>query len=159
MGLPIVSTAAVVFALSDSLRGLPGIQAHYLSTASPYLWTELYNLINASEIIWKNGHRGGVAVLKCSADVLMKMVPNFEDFTEYTTMQYLAEHAPEVPFPKPLGLITLEKMAYIFMSFIPGPTLETAWPQLLSEQKVSIRRQLNFIFLKLRGLDLPTDGV
>lgn len=96
-----------------------------MSALSPSLWTKLYNLIDASEIIWQNGSRGGVAVIKCSSDIVVKIVPNFEDFTEYTNMEYIGRHAPELPVPKPQGGLTSDKTAYIFMSYIPGPTLET----------------------------------
>ncbi|CAF9934667.1 MAG: hypothetical protein ALECFALPRED_006055 [Alectoria fallacina] len=158
LGLLSLSTAAIVFPLSEPVQGLLGVHAHELSAASPSLWNKLYNLIDASEIIWQNGPNGGVAVLKCSADIVVKMVPNFEDYTEYTTMEYLGRHAPEVPVPKPLGVLISEKTAYIFMSFVPGSTLESVWTQLPSEQKASISNQLSRILLKLRELELPKDS-
>ena len=96
--------------------------------------------------------------MKCRQKGIVKMVPNFEDFTEYTAMEYLERHAPEFPIPRPLGVLTSEKVAYIFMSFLPGPTLETVWSQLVNEQKVSISNQLSRILLKLRELDMPKGG-
>lgn len=158
LGLPSVGSATVIFPLSEPVQGLLGAQAQEPSAASSTLWTRLYSLIDASEIIWQNGARGGVAVMKCSENIVIKMVPNFEDFTEYTTMEYLERHAPELPVPRPLGALASEQAAYIFMSFLPGPTLETVWPQLPNEQKVSISNQLSQILLKLRELSIPKDG-
>lgn len=158
LGLSSDSTAAVVFPLSPPVQGLLGASAEELSVASSSLWNKLYNLIDIGRIIWQNGPRGGVTVIRCVADVVVKIVPNFVDYTEYTTMIYLGRHAPEVPAPKPLGVMTSEKVAYIFMSFVPDLTLESVWPQLSSEQKISISNQLSRILLKLRELKIPEDG-
>ena len=158
LGLSSVGTVAVVFPLSESVQRLLDAQTQELSAASFSLWTRLYNLIDASEIIWQNGARGGVAVMKCSENVVVKMVPNFEDYTEYTTMEYLERHAPDLPIPRPLGVLTSEKVTYMFMSFLPGPTLETVWSQLPKEQKTFISNQLSQILLRLRELETPKGG-
>lgn len=100
---------------------------------------------------------GGVAVMKCSSDTVVKMIPNFEDFTEYTTLQYLRRHAPDIPIPEPLGAVISKQTAYIFMSFIPGPTLESVWAQLPDQQKISLSNQLSGILLELRQIPIPKD--
>lgn len=84
LGLPAVSTVAVAFPLSGLVQRFLGAQTQELSAASSSLWTRLYNLVDTSEIIWQNEARGGVAVMKCSENIVVKMVPNFEDYTEYT---------------------------------------------------------------------------
>lgn len=158
LGLLSVSTAVVVFPLSESVQDLLGAHAGELSSSSQSLWIKLYNLVDTGEIVWQNGPRGGVAVIKCSSDTVVKIVPNFEDYTEYTNMEYLGLNAPEVPVPKPQGVLTSDKTAYIFMSFIPGPTLESVWSQLSDEQKTSVTNQLSRMLLKLRELKVPEDG-
>ena len=85
-------------------------------------------------------------------------MPNFDDYTEYTSMQYLAQHAPEIPVPKPLGLLVSNRTSYIFMSFIPGVTIDQVWAKLSRDQKFSIGNQLNSELFKLRQLKLH-DGV
>ena len=160
LGLPPTNSISVVFPLSEKLQWLLGVQESELSVASASLWTKLCSLINTGELIWpRNEERGGVSVIKCSEDAVVKIVPNFEDYTEYTTLQYLRRHAPEIPVPTPLGVLMAAKTAYIFMSYIPGPTLDSVWSQLSNQQKVSITNGLNVILLKLRDLKMPEDAL
>ena len=156
LGLPSANSIAVVFPLSEVLQRLLGVQESELSEASASLWIKLCSLINTGELIWpKNEERGGVSVVKFSKDAVVKIVPNFEDYTEYTTLQYLRRHAPDIPVPTPLGVLMAAKTAYIFMSYVPGPTLDSVWSQLSNQQKVSIANELNGILLKLRDLKMP----
>lgn len=157
LGLSPASTAVVVHPLSDAVQELLGAQTHEMSAESPSLWSKLYETIDASEIFWGNGLSGGVVVMKCTSDMVVKMIPNFEDFTEYTTLQHLRRQAPDIPIPEPLGLMTSKQTAYIFMSYIPGPNLESVWAQLPSEQKLSISNQLAGILLRLRQIQIPKD--
>ena len=160
LGLPFVSKISVVFPLSEIVQQLLGVQESELCAASASLWTKLCSLINTGELIWpKNEERGGVSVIKCSEDAVVKIVPNFEDYTEYTTLQYLRRYAPEIPVPTPLGVLMATKTAYIFMSYIPGPTLDSVWSQLSKQQKVSVANELNGILLKLRELKVPEDAL
>ena len=160
LGLPSANSIAAVFPLSGGLQRLLGVQESELSAASASLWIKLCSLINTGELIWpKNEERGGVSVVKCSKDAVVKIVPNFEDYTEYTTLQYLRRHAPEIPVPTPLGVLMAAKTAYMFMSYIPGPTLDSVWSKLSDQQKVSIANELNAILLKLRELKMPTDAL
>ena len=149
------STAVVVFPLSETIRQLLGVGPHELSVESASLWTQLDRAIDGGEVIWRNGLSGGVVVVKCISDTVVKIIPNFEDFTEYTTLQYLRSHVPDIPVPEPLGAIKSERTAYIFMSYVPGPTLERVWSQLPHEQKFSISNQLSGFLLKLRQIQIP----
>lgn len=67
-------------------------------------------------------------------------------------MQYLQEHKLSIPVPKPLDLVELSGYHLLFMSFMPGTTLETAWANLEEHQKVSISDQLNKLFTELRSI-------
>lgn len=52
-------------------------------------------------------------------------------------MQYLAEHVPDIPVPRPHELIRLGQCAVIFMSYM-GDTLTAAWPGLRHVEKVAV---------------------
>lgn len=159
LGLCSASTAAVVFPLAEVVQRLLRAQTHEMSTESSSLWTKLYKTIDTGEVVWQSELSGGAAVVKCDSDIVVKIIPNFEDFTEYTALQYLRGHAPDIPIPEPLGAMRSEKTAYIFMAFIPGPTLESIWSQLPNEQKISLRNQLTAILNQLRAMRLPKDGL
>ena len=159
LGLSSASTAAVVFPLAEAVQRLLRAEPQEMSADSSSLWAKLYQTIDASEVIWQNEIGGGVAVFHCGSGVALKMIPNFEDFTEYTALQYLRRYAPQIPVPEPMGAISSEKTAYIFMSFIAGPTLESVWSRLPKEQKVSLSNDLSGVLLELRALQLPKDGL
>ena len=157
LGLSSASTAFVLFPLSEAVQQLLGTEENESGVESSSLWTKLYGIIDASEVIWSNGSSGGVAVMRCNSDTVVKMIPNYEDFTEYTALQFLRRHASDIPIPEPLGAVISKQTAYIFMSFIPGPTLESVWAQLPKQQKISLSNQLSLILLELRGVHMPKD--
>ncbi|KAL2814771.1 kinase-like domain-containing protein [Aspergillus granulosus] len=112
----------------------------------------LIGLIKASEILWKGPSASHKMVFKCNASIVLKAVRDMTDFTEYTTLQYLRQHRPEIPIPEPLGLLRLNGIVLIFMSYRPGDTLTNVWPTLDKAQKQSIQEQLNEILIDLRSL-------
>lgn len=97
-------------------------------------------------------------VLKCSPTVALKIVLNLDNFTEYTTLQYLEIHKPNIPAPRPLGLIRLGKCILIFMSLMPGTTLGVVWQELDDSLKRSVQQQLNDILIELRSTSRPEDS-
>lgn len=145
-----------MFPLSDPVQDL--LKVRNDGSRCETLSIGLKNAIAASEMIWQSSACNGHAVVKCSPTIVAKIVPKLDDYTEYTSMQYLVRHGADIPTPMPLGLVNSEETAYIFMSFIPGITLDKIWSTLCQEQKVSISSQLNDILLKMRGLRVP-DGV
>ena len=90
----------------------------------------LQKAIAASELIWQCTACSGHAVVKCSSTIVLKIVPQVEDFTEYNSMLYLARHGADIPAPKALGMVTSNSIAYIFMSLAPGMTVDRVWPKL-----------------------------
>ncbi|KAI9855634.1 MAG: hypothetical protein M1813_009680 [Trichoglossum hirsutum] len=158
--LPPLSATAIVFPLSPSVQDILGINERHLSgldrqTTTAGIREPLANVIRTGEILWRSKACDSHAVIKCRLDIVIKIVPGLKDYTESTSMQYLEENIPEIPAPRHLGLITVGKMSYMFMSFIPGTTLDEIWPQLHEKQKASISNQLNELFLKLRQLGRP----
>lgn len=151
-----IGTVTVVFPLSDAVQDLLEVRHHERS--SDALSTGLNNAIAASELIWQSTACSGHAVVKCSLTIVAKIVPQLDDFTEYNSMLYLARYGAGIPAPRPLGMLTSDRTAYIFMSLAPGTTVDQVWLKLHQEQKASIRQQLDDIFLRLRGLSLPSNG-
>ncbi|TVY89043.1 Versiconal hemiacetal acetate reductase [Lachnellula willkommii] len=89
------------------------------------------------------------------SDSAERLLSGTRDYTEYTALQYLALHMPDVPAPKPLGLVTFSGCRIMFMTYFPSMTLEQAWPKLNHENKLSIQQQLETIFSRLRSMKKP----
>jgi len=96
-------------------------------------------------------------VFQCSADVVVKAARRLDDDTEYTTLQYLERHKPDIPAPRPLGYVRMSGITLLFQTYKPSTTLTTVWPQMDSGQKASIRDQLEAIMSHLRSIPF-TDG-
>ena len=115
---------------------------------------KLKQTLRNSTKMYETPFRG--AVFKCGDKIVAKVVrKSLPDTTEYTSIQYLAQHLPDFPAPKPHGLVNLGRYEVIFMSYIPSRTLTEAWPSMTHDHKVSIQRQLDDIFRRLRELKRP----
>ncbi|EGE02750.1 hypothetical protein TEQG_01787 [Trichophyton equinum CBS 127.97] len=152
--LDLAKTASVIFPLSEKVTSLlaqsgesghsgPGDAAHSLLLS-------LKKLLWESTKLWENPVRG--MVVKCNEDIVAKVITGNKDYTEYTSLKFLAKQAPDVPAPRPHGLVAFGPFRVMFMSCIPGMTLAKAWPSLSHEEKLSIRGQLDEIFRRLRIL-------
>ncbi|TVY50381.1 hypothetical protein LCER1_G007878 [Lachnellula cervina] len=147
--------AEIMYALSDETRK---VLSSYMEPDSrsklveASLVTLLSRMILSCEKLWEGlaGTRG--VVLKCNPRLAAKIIQGNDDYTEYTSLQYLEEHAPDIPVPRPHGLVKFGSARIIFMTYFPSTTLESAWPNLTHENKLLIQHQLNDIFLKLRAL-------
>jgi hypothetical protein len=148
-----LSGAIPVYPLSDETTKFlsqymrPDSKSEDLSQALVHV---LSQMISSCEKLWEFPTRG--VVLKCNATLVAKIIRGNHDYTEYTAMKYLAEHAPDIPAPKPHGLAKFDSVRILFMTYFPSMTLESAWPKLTHEDKVSIQKQLDAIFIKLRSL-------
>lgn len=147
------SSATVVFHLSAAATSfLAGYLEHDDPIQDPLqrLTPILKRMFSESEKLWEFPTRG--MVLKCNEDLAAKVIRGDSDFTEYTSLQYLAKHAPHIPAPKPHGLITLKNVTIIFMTYLPSTTLERVWSSLSHDNKVIIQHQLDDMFTDLRRL-------
>jgi hypothetical protein len=147
-----VNTASIIYPLSAQASAL--LNQHLTADASSEklsLTAALKDLILNSDIIFELSIRCG-AVIKCSDDLVIKTFPSSRDLTEYHNLQYLAENAPDLPVPKPHGLIMLGSVGVMFMSYVPGTALDKVWSRLSHEGKLSIQKQLDVIFSRLRGI-------
>lgn len=146
--------ASVVFPLSDSVQEILEISTS-VEQCPRHTARAIHNLTKRSPTIWQSQACRKHAVFRCNNNVIVKVVPDLKDYTEYTSMQYLWEHAPDIPAPRPLGLVDLNATSYIFMSFVPGLTLDKVWPMLTQERKISLGDQLNDLLLDLKKLQRP----
>ncbi|KAL4778720.1 kinase-like domain-containing protein [Aspergillus varians] len=112
----------------------------------------LIGMIQASEILWRGPSARCKMVFKCNACIVLKAVRDMTDFTEYTTLQYLRQRRPTIPIPEPLGMLRLNGIVLVFMSYQPGDTLTNVWRTLDKTQKASIQEQLDKILTDLRSL-------
>jgi hypothetical protein len=149
--------SSIVFPLSQRLRGKLSSFVPDGALLGKDLSYAVCQMLGQSDLLWK-GHSQGLAVFKLDSDAVVKAVRNLEDTTEYTALQYLAKNMPDFPVPKPLGLITLGRFSLIFMTYMPGITLDKVWGTLDKVQKSSIQQQLDALFAKLRSLPHP-DGM
>ena len=140
----------VLFPLSESVRGLIGNDHDKSSLAY-----SVRILAEQSEVVWTPGFGKHKIVLECGPDIALKIILNINDFTEYTTLQYLEEHKLSIPAPRPLGLVRLGKCFILFMSLVLGTTLEAVRPELDNSLKLSAQGQWNDILIELRTLPRP----
>lgn len=151
INLDLAETAAIVFPLSEPVVALLAQHPGGLpSDTEETLIMSLKQLIWKSPKVWEFPARG--VVVKCNQDIVAKVVWGNWNYTEYTTMQFLAAQAPNIPAPRPHGLIAFGPFRVIFMSYIPDMTLTQVWPSLSHEGKLSIQQQLEDIFGQLRSL-------
>lgn len=125
-------------------------------TEGSALLLRLKQLIWDSPKLWE-GHVWGVEV-ECNEHVVAKVI-GCRNMAEYTTMQYLADHAPDIPTPLPHGLVRFGHYIAIFMSYIPSIKLTKVWPTPSHKQKLSLQCQLDGIFSKLRTLQKEDGNV
>lgn len=106
-----------------------------LRNPSSTLTMALGKVLMASEVLWQSEPNQTRYVAKCSSEIVVKSIRLPCDFTEYTSLQYLELNKPNLPVPRPHGIITAGKSAFLFMSYVPGVPLSRVWPELKPEQK------------------------
>ena len=98
--------------------------------------------------------------MKITADIVVKICKS-DGMVDLLNIEHVRAHSSiyKIPTPEPLGMLQNKNWFHLFMSFIPGISLENIWRKLDSEQKARVRQQLNAIFSNLRRLPLPSkDG-
>lgn len=116
----------------------------------------LLGIMHASEVVWTARFPSQKMVFRCAPGIVVKATRCLDDYTEYTALQYLRQHKPTIPAPRPLGFVKIGSISLIFMTHMPSKTLETVWHELDYNQKVSISDQLNAILEDLRSLPHAT---
>ncbi|KAJ5570941.1 hypothetical protein N7535_004601 [Penicillium sp. DV-2018c] len=153
----------IVFPLSDAVVKLIEPESQTAGNLQLGLSQKLFEVLQSSEVIWKAPFPRQKGVFKCSAEIVVKAIRNMEHYTEYTALQYLDRHKPNIPVPKPLGLVRMGVVSLLFMSHIGSVPLGEVWHTLDSFQKVSVSDQLNTMLADLRTLPFtagsPLGGV
>jgi hypothetical protein len=92
---------------------------------------------------------------RINEDLVVKA--GYEDYsvTEHRNLTYLQEQSPDFTVPKPHGLISLGIHCFLFTTYIPGMTLERAWPELKFSHKQSVSHQLDALLTKPRSMSFP----
>lgn len=105
-----------------------------------------------SEILWKASFALYKMIFKCAVDIIVKVVRDVDDYTEYTTRQYPEQYIPDCPAPRLIGCVQLSGISFIFLTHKPSMSFGEVWYGLDSDQKASARDQLEAILTKLRLL-------
>lgn len=116
----------------------------------------LIRLIQEGEVISTGPVPSRRMVVKCGVGITAKLVRGVQEYTEYSTLQYLVEHRPSIPAPRPHGLLRMGSVTIFFTSYLPGTTLEAVWADLADDRKASVRDQLDVIFRDLRSMEFPS---
>lgn len=58
-------------------------------------------------------------VLSCDNSIVLNVIRNMDEYTEYTALQYLQQHKPSVPIPEPSGLLRVNDVSLVFMTHVP----------------------------------------
>jgi hypothetical protein len=86
--------------------------------------TSVIRLLKASQVIYNGPLPSRRVVVRCDECTVAKIVWETKDApkdaTEYTTLQYLQEHKPKFPAPKPLGHLSMGDVSIFFVSYLPG---------------------------------------
>jgi hypothetical protein len=133
------------------LAGLTSFPPEAASQHAAELVAGINKAIEKGKILWK---LHGTVVLGLGASEVVKIGTSV-DLDEVTNLSYINSYVPAVPAPSCLGCLTAEKRSYFFMSRSDGVTLESLWAELSTENKLSIRGQLNTIFHSLRQTPRP----
>ncbi|KAB8256782.1 hypothetical protein BDV32DRAFT_90497 [Aspergillus pseudonomiae] len=121
-------------------------------TPSASLSQQLLDILHSSEIIWKAPFARQKMVFRCDNNIVLKVIRNMDDYTEYTALQYLQQHKPSVPIPEPSGLLRVNDVSLVFMTHVPSRILAEVWPVMDLAQKTSVKEQLSTILQNLRSL-------
>lgn len=142
----------IVFPLSDAVQRRLEDGWAIAEPLPDGLSRRMYEAMQTSEVLWAAHFPRQKMVFKLTAEIVVKAVRRVHDYTEYTTLQYLEQHRPSIPAPRPLGLVRMSGISLIFMTLMPSTTLGEMWHQLDGDQKNSIRGQLDNIFNDLRSI-------
>lgn len=141
--------AMIVCQLSTTVRSLLGEKAPRWSECGNILSRAIFDILESATFLFQSKADCHHFVARCGEHVVVKAI-SIADSTEYTTLQFLESNVPAVPAPRPHGVISVGDTWYMFMDYIPGVNLATAWPSLTESQKEFLSFELNTLLLRLR---------
>ena len=143
-GLDPTKNTTTIFALSAELEGLLGTYDDFSKA--------IVDLLLEGDVLFQDP--AGASFFRLGDSLAVK-VTGKDAVTEHASLSYLEEHISTFPAPRPHGLVCLDSSYLLFMTYIPGLTLEEVWPQLQDSDKQALSDQLNAMFRELRSLPLP----
>ena len=119
----------------------------------PAIIEGLNRLLASCEIIW---HLGSTAVLGLNSQLIMKVGYDI-DINHIHTLDYIKQQAPHTPIPEIHGVLQQSdsKRIFLFMSRLTGKPLDSKWKLLSTDQKISIKVQLEAIIANFRSIPAP----
>ncbi|KAK1764727.1 kinase-like domain-containing protein [Phialemonium atrogriseum] len=111
--------------------------------------------LDRSEVIFQYAFGFSNMVLRISDNIVAKVIREVDNITEHSSLEYLRDNAPDIPVPRPLGMIQMGHYLLLFSSYVPGEDLDKVWPRLDESQKQSISMQIDDISTKLRAIPYP----
>ena len=119
----------------------------------PAIIEVLNRLLASCEIIW---HLGSTAVLGLNSQLIMKVGYDI-DINHIHTLDYTKQQAPHTPIPEIHGVLqhSDSKRIFLFMSRLTGKPLDSKWKLLSTDQKISIKVQLEAIIANFRSIPAP----
>jgi hypothetical protein len=115
----------------------------------------IVDLLAEGEVLYEGVCATSVMVFRVDEGIAVKVTHDRSLVTEHASLTYLKEHLPAFPAPRPLGLVEFGIFYLLFTTFIPGLSLEKAWPSLDESHKHRISTQLDTLFSDLRSLPFP----
>lgn len=140
---------AIIYGPSVELKRIFGDDTNLSET--------VMDLLAKSEVLYKSAWAVSVMVFRVDKRFAVKVTSGEGVQNEYQTLEYIREHLPGFPAPRPHGLLRFGIFHCLFTTFIPGLDLEKAWCQIDDREKGSISAQLDTLFPQLRSLP-PADG-
>jgi aminoglycoside phosphotransferase len=125
------------------------------SLTSKYLHVttkDLVSRVSSGDNIWSLSGRD---VVKIDENLVAKCGPTLETLEEAANMQFIRQ-LTSIPVPEIVRVHAQGREAYIFMSYIPGSTLQDIWPTLGTEERHNITDQLKTCMDELRAVPPPS---
>lgn len=130
-------------------------QVQQLLPNDDHLVESIINLLAQAEVVYQGRFSFSTMIFRVSEDVVVKLYRKADDTDGYSALEYLQDHLPSFPIPRPHGLIKISYCYLSFMTYIPGTSLDKAWSKLDVAQKNCISSQLDKLFSELRSLPCP----
>jgi aminoglycoside phosphotransferase len=141
--------ASVVYPLSSTAQSLLSEENCHWSQSGDALSLAISGILESATFLFQSASDCHHFVARCGEHLVVKAISD-PDSTEYTMLQFLETTLPVALAPKPHGVISIGDTWYMFMDFIPGVNLATAWPSLTETQKEDLSCELNILLYQLR---------
>lgn len=116
-----------------------------------YLSLALSGILRSATVLCRSQTDHHHFVARCGERIVVKAIST-PNATEYETLKFLEQTSQTLLAPKPHGVIAVGKFWYMFMSFVPGVSLESVWRNLSELHKRSVSRDLNDMLEELHNI-------